>query len=416
MSSAPNSGGRGGGKKTHNNNHRHGPNKGAQGRGSGRPRKNTDNTNAPPPSPFQQQQQRRNTGNPGLQAHTPDGRFKQNGEKGASASTIDENYKIKFTNILLEFREDESRSELVLGSELTNTERKFVHASARGLGLTSKSKGKEPHRQIHVRKTSNAKKRAGNRNDNDGDSDEDFNPDQNLPKLRLSNRVLNAFKQFSANSPLTEDELLESYQTGSSTLGKANQDVSTLLKNLNLHRETKKRKKPRPFQVNYNERARIYDQFQLKPKPPAMIKQRKTLPAWNFKDEVVNVISSNQVTIVSGDTGCGKSTQVPQFLLDDPNVGRSCKIAITQPRRISAISVAERVSSERGETVANGLVGHVVRLDSTTTKSTQLIFMTPAILLKKLGTDPTLSEYTHVILDEVPRPQKGLSVSTLVPV
>lgn len=55
--------------------------------------------------------------------------------------------------------------------------------------------------------------------------------------------------------------------------------------------------------------------------------------------------------LVSGETGCGKSTQVPQFLLDDPTIGPSCKIVCTQPRRISAIAVAERIADERGEKI-----------------------------------------------------------------
>jgi hypothetical protein len=97
--------------------------------------------------------------------------------------------------------------------------------------------------------------------------------------------------------------------------------------------------------------------------------------------------------------GCGKSTQVPQFLFDSPLVGPTCKIAVTQPRRISAVSVAERVSYERGESLGE-TVGFNIRLESVQTASSQIIFMTPGVLLRKLLNDPMLDEFTHVIVDE----------------
>ena len=125
------------------------------------------------------------------------------------------------------------------------------------------------------------------------------------------------------------------------------------------------------------------------------------------------------MVLISGETGCGKTSQVPQFLLDDPLVGPSCNIVCTQPRRISAISVAERVAAERGES-AGGIVGYAVRGDAMENKlanvaaptsggssksagpwPTQLSFVTPGLLLRRLGSDPTLQRYTHVLIDEV---------------
>ena len=69
------------------------------------------------------------------------------------------------------------------------------------------------------------------------------------------------------------------------------------------------------------------------------------LPAWEFRDAVVNALTHKQVLIVAGETGCGKSTQVPQFILDSIPAGSPCNMVLTQPRRISAMGLAERVAS-----------------------------------------------------------------------
>lgn len=98
---------------------------------------------------------------------------------------------------------------------------------------------------------------------------------------------------------------------------------------------------------------------------------------------------------------------MPQFILDSIH-GPGCKIAITQPRRISAISLADRIASERCEPVgrgrgkdSGGAVGYTVRMDSSTCQATQLLFLTPGVLLKKFHSDPELKEFTHIIIDEI---------------
>ena len=83
-----------------------------------------------------------------------------------------------------------------------------------------------------------------------------------------------------------------------------------------------------------------------------MLQFRKKLPAFERRSELVRLIRSNQVVVISGETGCGKTTQVPQFVLDDlleRGEGHRARVVCTQPRRISAISIAERVAEERGE-------------------------------------------------------------------
>ncbi|OEU15996.1 P-loop containing nucleoside triphosphate hydrolase protein, partial [Fragilariopsis cylindrus CCMP1102] len=129
--------------------------------------------------------------------------------------------------------------------------------------------------------------------------------------------------------------------------------------------------------------------------------QRRGLPVYNFKDALLKTIANNRVTVVEGETGSGKTTQVPQFCLEDAaSKGIACNIIIAQPRRISAMSVAERVAAERGETIGK-TVGYTIRLESKATPNTRLLFCTTGILLKRLEEDPTLNNVTHVFVDEV---------------
>ncbi|XP_072764211.1 ATP-dependent RNA helicase DHX30 [Anoplolepis gracilipes] len=127
------------------------------------------------------------------------------------------------------------------------------------------------------------------------------------------------------------------------------------------------------------------------------------LPIIEFRDEILSKLENNQVLLIEGDTGCGKTTQVPQFIMD--NFARSgnatnCNILVSQPRRISAISLADRIAHERGEVVGD-VVGFQVRLEQVRPKQLGgILFCTTGILLKKLQTNPSLEGCSHVILDE----------------
>ncbi|ESW14977.1 hypothetical protein PHAVU_007G033900 [Phaseolus vulgaris] len=134
-----------------------------------------------------------------------------------------------------------------------------------------------------------------------------------------------------------------------------------------------------------------------------MLEFRRSLPAYKKKEEILSVTSRNQVVIISGETGCGKTTQIPQFILEseiESVRGAACNIICTQPRRISAMSVSERVACERGEKLGES-VGYKVRLEGMKGRDTHLLFCTTGILLRRLLADRKLKGVTHVIVDEI---------------
>ncbi|KAI0388979.1 helicase associated domain-containing protein [Xylariaceae sp. FL0594] len=139
----------------------------------------------------------------------------------------------------------------------------------------------------------------------------------------------------------------------------------------------------------------------------AMLPARMQLPMWHFRQQVLEAVDREQVVIVCGETGCGKSTQVPSFLLEHQlSLGRPCKIYCTEPRRISAISLARRVSEELGEAKGDlgtprSLVGYSIRLESNTSKETRLVYATTGIVMRMLEGSNELREITHLVLDEV---------------
>lgn len=151
---------------------------------------------------------------------------------------------------------------------------------------------------------------------------------------------------------------------------------------------------------NLQEKQRAW---QDSPEGRKMMVLRSSLPAYKQREALLSAVADNQVLVVSGETGCGKTTQLPQYILEseiEAGRGGSCSIICTQPRRISAMSVAERVAAERGEPLGDS-VGYKVRLEGTRGRDTRLLFCTTGILLRRLLVDPSLTGVSHVIVDEI---------------
>ncbi len=124
------------------------------------------------------------------------------------------------------------------------------------------------------------------------------------------------------------------------------------------------------------------------------------LPILNHRDAIGEALRLHQTIIVAGDTGSGKTTQLPQFCLELLGEGKK-NIGCTQPRRVAAVSVAERVAEEIAEKGGmRGLVGYKIRFHDQTSPDTRIKFMTDGVLLAETRSDPLLRQYGVIIIDE----------------
>lgn len=123
---------------------------------------------------------------------------------------------------------------------------------------------------------------------------------------------------------------------------------------------------------------------------------QNSLPMAYYKEATVSAIRQNQVVLVAGDTGCGKSTQVPRYLLE----AEYENIACTQPRRLACISLCKRVAYETLNEYGSN-IGFQIRFEKSKTQNTKVLFVTEGLLLRQVATDPLLSMYNVIIVDEV---------------
>ncbi|KAJ1691567.1 hypothetical protein LUZ63_015722 [Rhynchospora breviuscula] len=139
-------------------------------------------------------------------------------------------------------------------------------------------------------------------------------------------------------------------------------------------------------------------------RPPEIDEKRRDLPIIMMEQEIMEAINENSVVILCGETGCGKTTQVPQFLYEagfgsSDRPDRRGMIGVTQPRRVAVLSTARRVSVELGLRLGRE-VGFQVRHDRMIGKDSSIKFMTDGILLRELQSDILLKRYSVIILDE----------------
>lgn len=126
---------------------------------------------------------------------------------------------------------------------------------------------------------------------------------------------------------------------------------------------------------------------------------KESLPIFPFKDDLIQAVREHQVLIIEGETGSGKTTQIPQYLHEAGFTEDAKKIGCTQPRRVAAMSVAARVAQEMGVKLGNE-VGYAIRFEDCTSERTIIKYMTDGTLHREFLSEPDLQSYSVMIIDE----------------
>lgn len=268
-------------------------------------------------------------------------------------------------------------------------DRAFVHGLCQKLGLISRSSGRGDQRCLSVYKI---KKKAKT---NKGSDD--------LPSLTFSKEAQDVLQDIFMQYPPEDGE------EGKEMVGEASAKVRKVFRwGDDIF--------SKPF-MSKEVIAEKVESLAYKVENDAKLRQvievTSKLPIASFRDVITSTLESHQVVLISGETGCGKTTQVPQYILDYMWAkGEACKIVCTQPRRLSAMSVAERIAYERGEQIGEN-IGYKVRLECKGGRSSSVVFCTNGLLLRVLVSkgvhlDSTTGskkkgapQMTHIIVDEI---------------
>uniref|UniRef100_H3D255 RNA helicase n=1 Tax=Tetraodon nigroviridis TaxID=99883 RepID=H3D255_TETNG len=134
-------------------------------------------------------------------------------------------------------------------------------------------------------------------------------------------------------------------------------------------------------------------------KKQSMQEVRRSLPIFPYREDLLSAIGEHQILVIEGETGSGKTTQIPQYLFEQGYTRDGKKIGCTQPRRVAAMSVAARVAQEMSVKLGNE-VGYSIRFEDCTSERTVLKYMTDGMLLREFLTEPDLASYSVIIIDE----------------
>ncbi|CAL8343000.1 unnamed protein product [Merluccius merluccius] len=277
---------------------------------------------------------------------------------------LDEEVKMAI-NISLERFHYSKQTEMEFPSSLSSSERAYIHSVVESWGYMSKSQGEGARRFLAVWKKNS------------------LTALQSVMTFKMSQNSVHVLCRLLQRFPVNNKERAD----------------------LQVHSEFSPSATAADGSQGKNRSGRLNNGIPQVPQQAsslALDDQQCSLPVHAYREQILQLVNDNSVIVVVGDTGSGKTTQIPQFLLDDcSRNGIPCRVFCAQPRRLAVISAAERVAEERGEKVGQ-TVGYQIRLESRVSPKTLLTFCTNEVLLRTMmAGDTTLSTVTHVMVDEV---------------
>ena len=185
--------------------------------------------------------------------------------------------------------------------------------------------------------------------------------------------------------------------------------------NFHNSKNEKYEEKPKPHSYNLNNSDNLNSNIQKANKHNSSSKSsivinpsvsgldKRRLPIEKYRDVILNYISNNQVIVIAGETGCGKTTQVPKYIYEDylSRNDKNLNMIITQPRRIAAVSIAKRLKEELNVNLGVEVGYHVGRNPVFDSEKTKILIVTTGIFLQRIIHEKELPNISHVILDEV---------------
>uniref|UniRef100_A0A8C5ETV0 3'-5' RNA helicase YTHDC2-like n=1 Tax=Gouania willdenowi TaxID=441366 RepID=A0A8C5ETV0_GOUWI len=291
---------------------------------------------------------------------------------------VDEMVELGVTMALERFSCSDEK-EMEFPSCYSGTERAFIHHIARDLGFISKSQGRGSKRFLTIKKRDCSEK------------------EKLLIPLFISHNSLDCVHMLLQRFPVVKS-------TYSSRNGCQSSRFTVFFSRVS--------RVERSIDHRVKAGGRLNKVIPMVPQmrtPSELDHFRRSLPVLEHQAEIVQLVRDNKVVLVVGEAGSGKTTQIPQFLLDDcSRRGEPCRIVCTQPRGLCIIAAAERVAAERGEAVGQTIGYHIRRVSRVSIK-TLLTFCTTGMFLRTLmNGDASLTTITHVIMDEV-HERDGLS-------